>query len=88
MLQKLENNTEKYSPVDDKIKNFFIDIYHGGVDLLHQGVETSFTDFCFGQSCIQSSQKKRAEKGTLKLVNIPLTQADDYVVIFITCVNV
>ena len=33
-------------------------------------------------------QKKRAEKGTLKLVNIPLTQADDYVVIFITCVNV
>ena len=34
MLQKLDNNTEKYGPVDDKIKNVFIDIYHGGVDLL------------------------------------------------------
>jgi len=33
-------------------------------------------------------QKKRAEKGTLKSVNFPLTQADDYVVIFIACVNV
>ena len=50
MLQKLDDNTEKYGPVDDKI-NILIDIYHGGVDLLHQGVETSFTDFCFGQSC-------------------------------------
>ena len=47
MLQKLDNNTEKYGPVDDKI-NILIDIYHGGVDLLHQGVERSFTDFCFG----------------------------------------
>lgn len=87
MLQKLDNNTEKYGPVDDKI-NILIDIYHGGVDLLHQGVERRFTDFCFGQSCIQSRKNKRAEKGTLKFVNIPLTQADDYVVIFITCVNV
>lgn len=87
MLQKLGNNTEKYGPVDDKI-NILIDIYQGGVDLLHQGVETSFTDFCFGQSRIRSSKKKGTEKGTLKLVNFPLTQADDYVVIFITCMNV
>ena len=85
MLQKLDDNTEKYGPVDDKI-NILIDIYHGGVDLL-QGVERSFTDFCFRQSCTQS-RKKRAEKGTLKLVNFPLTQAGDYVVIFIACVNV
>ena len=62
MLQKLDNNTEKYGPVDDKIKNVFIDIYLGGVDLLHQEVETSFTDFCFGQSCIQSSKKKGQKK--------------------------
>ena len=58
MLQKLDTNTEKYGPVDDKI-NILIDIYHGGVDLLHQGVET---DFCFGQSCIQSSKKKKGQK--------------------------
>ena len=61
MLQKLDNNTEKYGPVDDKI-NILIDIYHGGVDLLHQGVERSLTDFCFGQSCIQSSKKKKGQK--------------------------
>ena len=36
----------------------------------------------------KQQKKKKAEKGTLKLVNIPLTQADDYVVIFITFVNV
>ena len=61
MLQKLKNNTEKYGPVDDKI-NILID---GGVDLL-QGVERSFTDFCFRQSCTQSRKKKRAEKGMLQ----------------------
>ena len=66
MLQKLGNNTEKYGPVDDKI-NILIDIYQGGVDLLHQGVETSFTDFCFGQSCIQSSKKKRDRKRYIKV---------------------
>lgn len=60
MLQKLGNNTEKYGPVDDKI-NILIDIYQGGVDLL-QGVERSFTHFCFGQSCIQSSKKKKGQK--------------------------
>lgn len=57
MLQKLENNTEKYGPVDDKI-NILID---GGVDLL-QGVERSFTDFCFRQSCTQSRKKKKGQK--------------------------
>ena len=64
MLQKLDNNTEKYGPVDDKI-NILIDIYHGGVDLLHQGVEGSFTDFCFGQSYAYKAAKKKGQKKVL-----------------------
>ena len=41
-----------------------------------------------GSHAYKAAKKKGTEKGTLKLVNFPLTQADDYVVIFISCVNV
>ena len=49
-----------------------------------------FTDFCPGNHPYKAAKNKNkgAEKGTFKFVNFPLTQADDYVAIFIVRVNV